>query len=1196
MFQLEDVIQKGPDGQPVFDTSDLIGQPTQPIQAQSAGPTASGFPAGIQGGALNAFIVEPLSQIKALGQRALETSLTLIKNPELFTRSLLDPQAAGTQLDIAKTTIIENELGEEELEKVAKGAALVGGLLTGAAVAGPARTAGAAIVNKLGIPLTSKVAPFIRGATQAGIEGLAFGTAHGALRPLTDGEISRSEAVFHDAVWIGGISLTIGGPLGLLGAKNIAKVADEVSQASRLVEQDAVLEIGAQIGRKGNNLPQPAEALIGQGDELLAQVAAGETQQGMNRVGLSARISENVGDLVDSFALRFPGVKRVDRISGDQIHIAGLRLADARMQGSYIARRHADYISRGLSEEESSILVRGLIAARGRQIERDLLGRAAALDAEGVGATIRVNGIKKTAAQLRETVGTVNIGELTQEEAATFSLPHMQAALGRLEKDFLPTLTEIRTRNGLRSLVEGEQPFLPLQAASADDIAQGMNVFVGKGPGATITSGAVRAGANPFTATQTPGARMATGQALGYVADLETVLARTMRTEVALDTKNELIAQIIDSPLSRKLALGERARRTIEVNGKTVKMAEVEFTGNPVVLEQRFGIHLGEGAGPLPGADVPVPAAAVADLAEVGLRSVEGMPIDVGGKVNAVLGRYEVPRPVAKMFAELTDPLQRRGENLLAADFEGPGLQRAFFNFMDFNVGLLLASPVEVTAHSSRILAVLSRIPGVGDLQTGAAPHLAQKFIPWFGPKLGGIRDIFNVYNGKTINIKGIETLTGVQAEVRLSTIPGALPTRALATEVDRGVGRLVGKLPGAAGTGGKTALEAGRKFIFDLPEQQGGFKGFDVRARISAYMALERTTLESLGRRPTDAETFEFINQFGAYTEEIQGNIIAALRRNRTAPFLGGQSTIVPGEIRSTFTGRAIPRSVTDQMTKAASAKLRAETLWRGVLGTAMMLQLAQKATTGTWSWENDAGHELDYNVGQLPDGRKVYIPFNVFAPGVSRAVRITNARTMIETMGVDAVPAIGRNLANLPITYGFGSPGVGALSVLATGNAPFLVGNTTGETTFLRVVPPQPTAPLVMKHRFLEAAGQANPTFEAVFGLDQVGAPSTTIRVINALTPGMKVGPPPDRAATQEIRGIRASVYTISRDRVSQAFRKFGDDVDARFEWYESQAAEFPTDEEREAALRAMMLGDVSQQRSDARNLMRSEDGEPF
>ncbi len=1198
MFQLEDVIQQGTQDRARFDTSDLIGQPTQAIQpTQAGGFTAGGLPAGLRGGALNAFLVEPLKDIKAFGQVLLDTSLTAIKNPELFSRALFEPQAAGSQLDIGVATIKENELEAEELERAAKGAALLGGLLAGGLVAGPAKTAGAAVVAKLGIPLTSKAAPFIRGATKTGLEGIAFGAAHGALRPLTDSGISRSEAILHFAVWICGIRFGIGGPLGLLGSKNIAKVTADLAEAGRATEQGAVLEIGKQLGRKGNNMPQPAEALVGQGEELLAQVAAGETSQGMNRIGLSARISEAVGDLVDSFALRFAGVKRLDRVSGDQLHLAGLRLADARMQGSYVARRNADYIARGLSEEESSVLVRGLIVSRGRQIERDLLGRATKLDAEGVGATIRINGVKKTAAEVRELSSTVNIGELTQEEAVMFASSNVRAAAARLEADFLPMLTEIRTRNGLRSLVAGEEPFLPLVTASTEDIAQGVNVFVGKGPGATVAASAVRAGQNPFVATQTPGARMATGQALGYVADLETVLARTMRTEFALDTKNELIASIIDSPLSRKLAQGERARRTIEVNGKTIKMAEIPFEGNPIVLEQRFGIHLGPTAKPVPGANVPIPAES-AELLEVGLRSVEGLPIDVGGEVNAVLGRYEVPRSVAKMFDDLTNPLQRRSENLLLTDFEGRGAQDAFFRFMDFNVGLLLLSPVEVTAHSSRILAVLSRIPGVGELQTGAAPHLAQKFIPWFGPKLGGIRDIFHVYNGKTITINGIKTLTGVQAEVRLSGIPGALPTRALATEIQRGPAGLIGKLPGKAGTGGKALAEAGRKFIFDLPEQRGGFKGFDVRARISAYMALERITLADpkLKRRPTDAETFEFITQFGAYTEEIQGTIVAMFRRNRMAPFLGGQSTIIPAEIRSTFTGRTIPRSITDQMMKAASVKLRAETLWRGVLGTAMMLQLAQKATTGTWSWENDKGHELDYNVGQLPNGRKVYIPFNVFAPGVSRAVSIMGARTMIETMGIDAVPALSRNLAQLPITYGFGSPGIGALSVLATGNAPFLVGSETGTTTFLKVVPPQPTAPLVIKHRFLEAAGQANPTFEAVFGLDQVGTPSTTIRIINALTPGMKVGPLPDRATTQPIRTPRAELYEISRNRVSQAFNKFGDDVDARFEWYEGQAAEFPTDEEREAALQAMMLGDISQQRSDARNLMRSETGEPF
>lgn len=538
---------------------------------------------------------------------------------------------------------------------------------------------------------------------------------------------------------------------------------------------------------------------------------------------------------------------------------------------------------------------------------------------------------------------------------------------------------------------------------------------------------------------------------------------------------------------------------------------------------------------------------------------IEGLGDIPGEVVEGTLGRYALPQPIAKMVNELYNPLHDRV-------FDGKAvsdnhLLRGWMSFQDFNTGLLLASPVEASAHANRILSDLVTTIGVGDNK--AALFIANRFVPWFGPRLSGLWEIFNVFDDPA----------SLAMESRLAQIPGAIPSRAF--EAEFGAPRSVAARLGAPEKVSKS-LEEGRHFIFDLPEHSSGFYGFDIRARIVGAKAVDRILKAERGYGATDKELLEFITKFGQYSESVQSNLVAGLRKARIAPFAGGQAGLIVGELRSAFGGLNLPKETVEALGLAAQARLRAEVLWRGTMGTAVATIVAQYAMTKRWPWDNEEGYQKHLMVGYTEDGRGVYIPNSTFDPGTSRAMTISTVRAMMESFGEDAVSEVTRQLANTPITYVIGaSPGTQAAATLLTGRSTYLGSGSVP----LRVVPPQPTWALTAKERFLTAAGEANPTIENFLGVGSAEELPNAIRIINALTPGMIVGRKPLLAVSADVRERKAKLMEIVNDRVNTALEKF-ESMGERRRYYREESLKFPDPEQQREAFRQMLQGDVSRQ----------------
>lgn len=1068
------------------------------------------------------FVVEPLSDLKLTA----EVLLDRIGDAAYSKAPLMQQQ----RLEAGEGA----EFTEEQLRRSRRGMALA----LSAVVAGPAGSAMRALGARalLKQPVMATAPRLMEGIIRTGggaAEGVAVGATYGAFKPLDDIEDSRGQAVAFDAI-AGGLFGTLFGGYGALRAGRAKEAMTPetrtlLGQSLRETAQDDAAAILAGRMQRAQMLPEPLDV-----DEIGARVAAGVYDQGPTKAGLFGRLRESAGNVADVISIRFPSLKKMD----PELHTSALAVADASTTGAWFGKRAAQFIEDGLSEEERSLFWRGLIASRGRQIKRNLQEQAAAL---ADGSTISINGKQYDAEALQRLAAEVAIPELAPTEEVLFSTnPAVAAAKRRYAEQVLPLITDIRQRNGLQTLANTDEPFVPLVRYVEDQHA-----------GMARASASPTAGfGNTFATRTTPGAKMALGQS-EYVANGEAILSAAMGRDFAVDRKNEFIARVVSAPWAQRLSRGEKPPATILVNGVEEAAAVIEIKGNPRVLKDRFNVAAEEAA---------------LQLAESGddslLHSLETEDAVPGSVVEDVLGRYLVPKTVAKTWNELFNPLNRRNEQRL---FETK-LMDPIHKFMDFNVGLLLASPVEVTAHSSRILSILSRLPSIGDDQ-GALQIVANKLIPWFGPRLGGLRSIYNLYDNPA----------AMAMEARLAKVPGAIPSRAFEGEFKGGIGTM---LPGKAAH----ILEGGRKFIFDLPEQGShGLHGFDIRSRIAAALTAERIA----GRRLTDTELSEFLTQFGTYSNGIQSNIASGLRRSRLNPFAGGQAGIIPAEVRGFFGSTNLPATVKADLSKATMAKLNAEVLWRGTVGTALMMTVLQKALVDKFPWENEPGHEEDLMVGYTEDGRGVYVPFHSFAPDLARAARITGVRALAENFGPDAIPAALLDMANTAITYSSGGPGTNALRTLTTGNAAF----TTGPGQVLQVVPPQPTALLTMKERFLTAASSSNPTIENFLGVGPAKIQPPAVRIINALTPGMEVGRLPLLRVSAELRGEKAEFYAVVEDRVNRAYME-GMTQAERIQFYRQEAIKFP-EEQRLLAMRQMLMQDQQKQRSTLRSAVEAIGG---
>jgi len=654
------------------------------------------------------------------------------------------------------------------------------------------------------------------------------------------------------------------------------------------------------------------------------------------------------------------------------------------------------------------------------------------------------------------------------------------------------------------------------------------------------------------------------------VVDPEEMLRTSMRRSLKNDRWNEVLVRLLGD---ERVTLRQPSRVSSEgvpffdppADGNVLRRVR----GNEAIVAERL-------PGVLDDATLATYLDSFADDA-LDLVDVEGM----GGLGNTdpLLGLFEMPKEYAAMVRAL-DGSDRLG----IANSRTLGV---FGRYMDWSVGLLLASSVEVVAHSSRILGLLSRTPGVGN-DLGLMSQVGQFIVPHFGPRLGGLTAIANA----------ALTTEGRQMAGRIARVGGA-STRALQTGTELFDGP-VAALAAAGKTKIAKRLEFGRDFLFGQAELGSrSLFGFDERARIAAATSINRITRRELGRDMTDAELRSFVEGFGKYNTELLSRWAEFFRKSKINPFISGQVGIIPREVSQLFGGAGLPSTVREELGRVAEARLRTEAMYRGVVGTFMSAYLVQRAATGTNIWENDDPFAI--KIGYTSDGRAVEIPWSTYAPGTFRALNITATRTVIEAFGGEELSTGNKifneaalRAANTAIGYGLNAPGLGAATAAALGRRPFI----TGSGELLQVAPPQPTLSFTLKARAMASIGAMNPTIEELFGFTQHSAESPlAIRFVNAFTTGVRVGRTPELAKTQDIRVARAQLFEIANTQVSRALRAHPDDAAKRRTIYEVEAAKFQTDAERATVLRSMLQTDRSRRISLQKNVRRVERGRgPF
>jgi hypothetical protein len=489
--------------------------------------------------------------IDGLKHLAKDIWITAAYTPSLVEASIKDlphtvgptgPKPPGTGLPATQKLI--SEMGPEKAMAMVRGQALVIGAAGGVAAGRAVSAVGAQLMRNEA--LSSSIVETAIATGTGFTEGATFGAAYGALTQLTEEGVINSDLLAAQTLGFGifGGLINLTGRLWGVGARQ-AKYHETLPG----IEEDileglavATRQPTETVLREGLPIPEVAWAPA----EAVAQTAAGIAEQGPLRQGLMGRINSAGRTVLNIMQTRFPKVKGLDPATWG----LGLSFADSRTFSAYLAQRSTEAIESGLTAEQASIFWRGLMESRFRQIARDLRADAGRLK-PGEFLETRVG--RLSADDLTAMAENVPGSTLTSGERIIFeSLPEMKHAMRKYGEEVLPILTQMRTRNGLRSFVETDLPFVPLVRATPEMIEQGIAHF----PGFT---GDVIAGERTLgqaTAQKTPGAKRAFGQAEAYVADGRSILNDVFSRDAAIDRKNALIANIIEAPWARKAVRG----------------------------------------------------------------------------------------------------------------------------------------------------------------------------------------------------------------------------------------------------------------------------------------------------------------------------------------------------------------------------------------------------------------------------------------------------------------------------------------------------------------------------------------------------------------------------------------------------------------------------------------------------------------
>jgi len=1046
-------------------------------------------------------ITEPFTDAAAIGELLYANAKNELANPAAGMQHL-DNLAHGLPTEDAPAVTPDIQ------QRAARGKALIAGTL----MAGPVGDVVAGLGARTVVGSAAfKAMPMLVGTAlkmgTGAAEGGAFGATFGALKPLDDITDTRQHAI---------VSNTLGGLVmgtvfsGVGAAYSVLKPAASEAENAALLGglQAATREQGASIGQAAQAAQMPPEAMTD--TELSAQIAAGTTQQSVGKKGLLAETAGAIRTGLDAVKFALPGLKQFDQDTWS----TALRAKSSAALGNWFGARAAQYIEFGLQPAEKSLLWRSLAASRGNQIGKTLLDMAAETESSGA-ATKLVNGQEYTPEALRNLVGTITIPQLSpMEEIQLATSPGIKQATARYQQDILPLITDMRVRNGLTSLAQTDLPFMALQRATPADIEAGIATI---GPDAKpVTFGAGQGG----FVRQTPGAKTALGQGT-YIIDGQTWIQRTMAREFGIADRNEFAARVINAPWSRKIEANTRVPQMISYNDEDVPATIISLQGSPQVLNNRFNT--------------------VADTGPAMLQSIElstDEPIP-GEVVQAELGRYLVPKVVADGYNSM---LEKRASPLDLAALDAVG------KLADIATTARLAGPTEIVYHAWRQVNALARQAGAGD-DLGVGQRLMNKFIPWFGPRIGAMRAIFDYGSPESLDIEGRIVAAGAGSNRAFGSEAAAIPM-----------------------------LHGGRDFLFGLPSDAAF--GLDTRVRVAAVNAMERIS----GRQLTSPEIADYLANFGLYNKAFQSKLIRTLGQTKLNPFSATSLPMAFGEAQHFIKGSNAPASVIASMSKVAVVKMQAEGFYRGALGYAIAGMVVQKALTNSFPWENEDGHKGDIRVGYLPDGRALYTPM---PPDLARGMAITGARSLIESFGPDAVPDALRQLANTGISFVAGGPPVGFATTLALGQAPYFTDAAGNQTQSLTVVPPHANTLQALKDRALTAAGEANPTLEKVFGVGPSSNLPTGVRIINAVTPGLLVGRLPMMIQGEPIAGPKRDMAAVVSDRVGRGLALYPDINDRKAFYQQEVSKEFSTTKDQAVAMHDMLLQDLQRRRGRLRNV---------
>lgn len=402
----------------------------------------------------------------------------------------------------------------------------------------------------------------------------------------------------------------------------------------------------------------------------------------------------------------------------------------------------------------------------------------------------------------------------------------------------------------------------------------------------------------------------------------------------------------------------------------------------------------------------------------------EGKPVERIGKVTF---EQRVRGKLTHMNLYMPEELAGDVRDAIEPDKPETALAGAAKKVVGVTVGIQLFAPQDGLRHFWRMSSVISHIPDAIDRgsPTANAAHnmrrVTEALLPTHGilPKWTRLYDIFNNDMSLRENQQILEDITSANA--------GS----------DRAFSNYIGTLPGIS-----NVQHFVHDSLFSVPEGKG-LKGFDLRTRVYAEKMRRAVEPPRADGTHDPKRMREFANQFGQYTSKPDRLIQIARYFN---PFSATALPVRVAEMRH-LTGDA--GFNTSGMTKPQIASLRAETLFRGTIQTAVGIALMNKAMSGHWPWENEKGKANVIDTGKKDkDGAEIYFDLEALPgfgdPSIGRASRQLGVKEFANfarekdpnALGLDLLMHAGNTLVGDTLRNPLGD----TASIAAFGGVPYV------------------------------------------------------------------------------------------------------------------------------------------------------------